>query len=103
MVNVGTSVSLFSNAIHYNGSKSILNPVGNINVLNVIILPPPPDPNIVDISFTSLELDAIFAVDASYGSHLATNSYDEISPKYQDFVDLFTVLKNLQQTATNPN
>lgn len=103
MPNVGISRSLFSNAIYYDGAKSIMNPVGNINVLSVIILPPPPDPEIVDLSFTSAELDAIFAVDLSYGYALATNRYGDISPKYQDYVDLFTVLKNLEQTATNPN
>jgi len=103
MPNVGISRSLFSNVIFYDGAKSILNPIGTTSLLTFTILPPPVDPDIVTLSFSSAELNAISSVDSSYGAALATNNYSEISPSYQDYVDLFTVLKSLQETATDPN
>lgn len=103
MPNVGISRSLFSNVIYYDGAKSILNPIGTTNLLTFTILPPPIDPSAVTLTFNTSELAAISSVDSSYGAALATNSYSDISPSYQDYADLFTVLKSLQLTATDPS
>lgn len=94
MPNVGVSRSLFTNIVYYDGARSIVDPVGQVSVV-------PVNPNIICAPFTIDELNIIEQIDASYGINLANKTYDQMPADYQAYVDLYTILQNLEINATD--